>query len=114
MRRVPAVAAAAALFAALASVIRPRRKPQSSANDGKRRVALAVTGSVASIKAPQIAAALVREGLYVDVVLTGAGSFFQNVLYKGELPGDQLRTLEQARDAEGTAWVSVWRDEDEW
>ena len=46
--RVTAVAAAAALFAALASVIRPRRKPQSSANDGKRRVALAVTGSVAS------------------------------------------------------------------
>jgi hypothetical protein len=43
----------------------------------KQRVCLAVTGSVAAVKLPEITKKLLEHGFYVDVMLTRSAEFFQ-------------------------------------
>lgn len=100
---------------ALLGWLRPKGRPaKSSANDGKRRVVLAVTGSVAAVKCPDIVEGLLQHGVYVDVVFTESGLFFQNVEYKGVKPSQKLAGLVGRRDEHGAPLVVLWTDADEW
>jgi phosphopantothenoylcysteine decarboxylase len=87
---------------------------RSCANDGKPRICLGATGSVAAVKVPELVELLVDAGAYVDLVLSRAAAFFQGVTYRGETPAARLARLEASTDAEGTPRLCVWRDEDEW
>ena len=51
---------------------RPEHERTVGDPDGKRRVALCASGSVASVKVPQIVQKLVDQGVHVDVLLTKA------------------------------------------
>ena len=83
-------------------------------NDGKPRVCLGATGSVAAVKLPELVELLLDGGAYVDLVLTRSAAFFQGVTYRGEAPSAHLARLEAKVDAAGTPRLCVWRDEDEW
>ena len=56
---------------------RSRAAPRGCPNDGKKRVCLAASGSVAAVKVPQLVEQLLETGAYVDLVLTRAAAFFQ-------------------------------------
>jgi len=86
-------------------------------------VALCACGSVAAVKAPYIAQALIlgpggaapsADSVYVDLVLTQSAGFFQRVLYRKARPQRLLDELLALTDAEGTPYLQVWTDEDEW
>jgi len=83
-------------------------------NDGKDRVCLCASGSVAAVKVPDLAEQLVKKQIHVDILLTEAAAFFQTVDYKGTTPWSKLQALCAQCDEDGTPWVEVWRDEDEW
>jgi len=78
------------------------------------RVVLGGSGSVAAVKVPNIAKLLVEAGLRVDVVLTKAGVFFQNIIYRNKRPIDLLRELKRIQGTDGKPMVTVYCDEDEW
>jgi hypothetical protein len=69
---------------------------------------------VAAVKAPVIVTQLVAQGFYVDVIVTKSAAFFLDVKYRGKYPGQELRELAGRADPEGTPYVTVWCDEDEW
>eukprot|EP00620_Florenciella_sp_RCC1587_P008540 CAMPEP_0182596860 /NCGR_PEP_ID=MMETSP1324-20130603/85075_1 /TAXON_ID=236786 /ORGANISM="Florenciella sp., Strain RCC1587" /LENGTH=121 /DNA_ID=CAMNT_0024814569 /DNA_START=16 /DNA_END=378 /DNA_ORIENTATION=- len=53
-------------------------------NDGRRRVCIGCSGSVAAVKAAQLVLELIEtHGIYVDLVMTKSGRFFQSVEYRG-------------------------------
>jgi hypothetical protein len=57
--------------------------PRACPNDGKPRVCLGATGSVAAVKVPELVALLLEAGAYVDLVLTRSAAFFQGVTCRG-------------------------------
>ena len=102
-------------------------------------VCLCVSGSVAAVKAPQLAAALLAHGVSVDIVLTDAAYTLLQASYRGERPYAQLQALVAAATpgasdarvaraadnndgvADGAALsarrrpsLRLWRDADEW
>lgn len=83
-------------------------------NDGKPRICLGATGSVAAVKIPELVKLLLDAGAYVDLILSRAAAFFLGVKYRDDTPGARLARLEASTDAEGTPRLCVWRDEDEW
>ena len=56
-------------------------------------VCLAVSGSVAAVKAPELASALLAAGVSVDLVLTEAAFSLLQAKYKGEVPWLALQAL---------------------
>ncbi|WVQ80730.1 hypothetical protein IAT38_002835 [Cryptococcus sp. DSM 104549] len=80
--------------------------------DGIFRVVLITSGSVASIKAPDIVGALAKTGnIDVQVVATKASTHF----YSQEDIDKSVRgSLGLEDDYEGDVGVRVWTDEDEW
>lgn len=86
---------------------------------------LGVSGSVAAVKAPELAEALLRAGVSVDVVLTESAHRLLGASYRGAVPLEALEALATAhapRPAEGAPGapagappaLRVWRDADEW
>ena len=84
---------------------------------------LAVSGSVAAVKAPQLAAALLHAGVSVDVVVTEAAYSLMQAAYRGEQPWQQLEALAEsaappcssdAAAATQRPALRVFRDADEW
>ena len=90
---------------------------------------LAVSGSVAAVKAPELAAALIGHGVSVDVVLTEAAFSLLQASYRGAKPWDALQALAKAHapaEATGEAndhrktpsssppTLRIHRDADEW
>ena len=98
-----------------------------------------VSGSIAAVKAPEIARALLRRGVSVDLVVTRAAHSLLQATYRGQQPWQQLEQLsaEYACSSAGLACAStetpserapagrsephretptlqLWRDEDEW
>ena len=93
---------------------RPAGASRLCVNDGKPRICLGATGSVAAVKIPELVKLLLDAGAYVDLVLTRAAAFFLDVKYRDDTPGARLARLEASTDAAGTPRLCVWRDEDEW
>ena len=92
-------------------------------------VCLGVSGSVAAVKTPEIAAALLAAGADVDLVVTEAAYSLLQAQYRGEQPWAQLQALvashpEPSPPAEaasrkrsratGTRTLRIYRDQDEW
>ena len=124
-----AVAALGLIFRRSKSVERKCRRPRFARSgidggpriclDGKRRVCVAASGSVAAVKIGEIVSRLVKHGLYVDLVLTRSAAHFQSVAYPSRVTGDTygwdtIERLEQLCDDVGTPRLQVWRDDDEW
>ena len=97
--------------------------------DAATRVCLGVSGSVAAVKTPEIAAALLAAGADVDLVVTEAAYSLLQAQYRGEQPWAQLQALvashpEPSPPAEaasrkrsratGTRTLRIYRDQDEW
>ena len=96
------------------------------------RVCLGVSGSVAAVKTPEIAAALLAAGADVDLVVTEAAYSLLQAQYRGEQPWAQLQALvashpepsspESAASEEsvrtggsvGKSTLRIYRDQDEW
>ena len=81
----------------------------STTSDNKTHVILGVTGSVAAVKAPEIALRLVVEqGLAVKIVLTQGGRHFweQSRNYNGEIWNKFEACLEQESKKEDP-WLTV-------
>ena len=114
-----------------------RRRNRVATADGKRRVCVVCTGSVAAVKAAPLCRALIEAlGVRVDLVLTRAAEHFQGVDYKGRKGWKDLRELQRRRgrrrrrrtreeggadgadndddDDVDTPWLEVWTDQDEW
>lgn len=94
----------------------PEQPPQRVAlRDGKRRVCVGCSGSVAAVKLGEIVRRLVEDhGCFVDVVLTRSGAFFQSVGYNGTQGWAELDRLRALRAHDGVPRVEVWQDDDEW
>ena len=95
-------------------------------------ICLGVSGSVAAVKAPEIAAALLAAGADVDLVVTEAAYSLLQAQYQGEQPWAQLQALvashpeplppedaasQKRARRDGAAIKSIlriYRDQDEW
>lgn len=100
-------------------------------------VCLGVSGSVAAVKAPDMADALLQRGVSVDLVVTDAAFSLLQATYRGAVPWARLTALAAvhpprdasafelpaAADAAATATTAagapppslrIWRDADEW
>ena len=82
---------------------------------------LGVSGSVAAVKAPDLASALLRAGVSVDIVLTEAAHSLLQASYRGARPWDALQALVSefpppTTDGEASArpTLRLHRDADEW
>ena len=80
---------------------------------------LGVSGSVAAVKAPDIARLLLDAGVSVDVVLTEAAHSLLQTTYRGRKPWAALEELVATTAAEAAVRAAapslrVWRDADEW
>ena len=79
---------------------------------------LAVSGSVAAVKAPDVAAALLGRGVSVDLVVTEAAYSLLQASYRGVKPWEQLQALAATHapaDAHGVKpTLRIHRDADEW
>ncbi|OWZ60172.1 phosphopantothenoylcysteine decarboxylase [Cryptococcus neoformans c45] len=88
-------------------------RPADDVDDGIFRVVLITSGSVASIKAPDIVGALVKSpNIDVQVVATKASTYF----YSQEDVDNSVRSALNLPDGQtGEHFgVRVWTDEDEW
>jgi len=77
-------------------------------------IAVGASGSVASVKVPDIVSQFLDEGIRVDLILTGPADFFLHVDYRGTRPIDKIEALLKIRGHDGTPMLRVYRDEDEW
>mmetsp|Transcript_74927 Transcript_74927/g.150653 ORF Transcript_74927/g.150653 Transcript_74927/m.150653 type:complete len:276 (+) Transcript_74927:42-869(+) len=93
-----------------------RRKERRAVRDGRRRIMVVCTGSVAAVKAAELVRILIEDHqVFVDLVLTKSASFFQDVDYNGCKGRSLITRLQQMRSNDGsTPWLEVWLDEDEW
>lgn len=74
--------------------VRPARTFPLAPVDGRRRVCVGCSGSVAAVKTAQLVRELVEtHGIFVDLVLTDAGKFFQSVTYNGSQGWTELSRL---------------------
>ena len=44
--------------------------------DGKPRLCIGASGSVATVKTPELAGKIIAEGIYIDLVVTKSAAFF--------------------------------------
>ena len=96
---------------------RPLREGLEEMADSKdwARCCLAVSGSVAAVKAPEIASLLLDAGVTVEVVVSEAAFRLMQASYKGARPWDTLAALEaRSRQSADLPALSIWRDADEW
>lgn len=105
---------------------RSREDDGAPATPAWSSVCLAVSGSVAAVKAPDIANALLREGVCVDVVVTEAARRLMQATYRGEQPWARLEALvaswavqagagkSETPNASHPPTLRVWQDRDEW
>jgi len=81
-------------------------------------VCLGVSGSVAAVKAPELASALLRAGASVDVVLTEPAHALLQASYRGAQPWAALEALAAEHAPDGARpsrpTLRLWRDRDEW
>ena len=106
-----------------------REAPPPRMADAATRVCLGVSGSVAAVKTPEIAAALLAAGADVDLVVTEAAYSLLQAQYRGEQPWAQLQALVASHPepsppaeaasrkrsrASGTRTLRIYRDQDEW
>ena len=89
---------------------------------------LAVSGSVAAVKAPELAAALLHRGVSVDLVLTESAHKLLQASYRGKKPWEVLQALTSAfappdggdsaaggeSQPEQRPSLRIHRDSDEW
>lgn len=113
--------ALAAFLSNMASLIggprrlRVFRRARVALQDGRRRVLVVCTGSVAAVKTPEIVRSLIEDhGVYVDLILTRSGEHFMGVEYKGHVGWELLNRIDHQSAGDGTRKLEVWRDEDEW
>ena len=76
------------------------------------RICLGVSGSVAAVKAPELAAAFLKEGVNVDLVVTESAYKLLQATYRGEQPWAQL--IQLAGSPCSGATLQLLRDSDEW
>ena len=96
---------------------------------GMSSLCLGVSGSVAAVKTPEIAAALLAAGADVDLVVTEAAYSLLQAQYRGEQPWAQLQALvashpepsptenaasRKRNRATGKSTLRIYRDQDEW
>ena len=96
---------------------------------GMSSLCLGVSGSVAAVKTPEIAAALLAAGADVDLVVTEAAYSLLQAQYRGEQPWAQLQALvashpepsptenaasRKRNRATGKSSLRIYRDQDEW
>ena len=88
-------------------------------------VCLCVSGSVAAVKAPELAAEFLRAGVSVDLVLTDAAHALLQATYRGACPWEALEALTAASPVPSTSEedgiprprppsLQLWRNSDEW
>ena len=87
-------------------------------------VCVCVSGSVAAVKAPDLADAFTQRGMDVDMVITKAAFSLLQSTYRGSQPWARLQSMaastsqeatSEQQPASGSAGVlRLWRDEDEW
>jgi hypothetical protein len=83
---------------------RSNQGPRIAFKDGKNRILVVCTGSVAAVKAAELVRALLEEHkLSVDLVLTKSADFFQSVEYKGSNGRVLLENLERTHPANAEA-----------
>lgn len=85
--------------------------------DGRRRVLVVCTGSVAAVKTAELVRLLIEDyQVSVDLILTKSGDFFQGVEYSGKKGAEMLDELKERFSPKdgSTPPLEVWRDEDEW
>ena len=85
----------------------------------RRSVCLGVSGSVAAVKAPELAAGLLSRGLDVDLVITDAAHSLLQARYRDAVPWQQLLLMvdelgKVARQTEAAPRFAIWRSNDEW
>ena len=81
------------------------------------RVALALSGSVAVVKAAELVRELVGRGFYVDIVVSKAARHFLEVEYRGGTALCGLSAVieaSQSASLAGLQRVQIFYDEDEW
>ena len=121
--------AAASTAASTEQVARRGKRARDEPEAAWTSCLLAVSGSVAAVKAPELAAALIGHGVSVDVVLTEAAFSLLQASYRGAKPWDALQALAKAHapaEATGEAndhrktpsssppTLRIHRDADEW
>ena len=89
---------------------------QQQARPAIRSVCLGVSGSVAAVKTPALAQALLAAGMSVEVVVSEAAVKLMQATYRGEQPWRELLALAERTAAGGSeeASLRIWRDQDEW
>lgn len=98
-----------------------------AAHPRRRGVCLGVSGSVAAVKAPELAEALLARGVDVDLVVTDSAHALLQARYRDAVPWHQLLQLRlqydvlheeaAARSADAALAAPVlriWRNTDEW
>ena len=77
---------------------------------------VAVSGSVAAVKAPEIVARLLNAGVSVDLVLTESAYKLMQATYNNEKPWERLKALQVDRCVTPTMkpTLRIYRDADEW
>mmetsp|Transcript_24912 Transcript_24912/g.54414 ORF Transcript_24912/g.54414 Transcript_24912/m.54414 type:complete len:212 (-) Transcript_24912:639-1274(-) len=100
------------------------------------RVCVCVSGSIAAVKAPELASLLLAAGVHVDMVVSEAAAKLLQATYKGLIPWRQLQEIAEAHsphtqtdsllrlENHGHAQrcaaqadapsLRIWRDADEW
>lgn len=133
----PALAAGYAVRAAKALLVRitggrglgrdamkRAREPDDGVECAWTSALLAVSGSVAAVKAPELAAALLHRGVSVDLVLTESAHKLLQASYRGKKPWEALQALASAfappdggdmiANVEVQPSLRIHRDSDEW
>jgi len=77
-------------------------------------VILGASGSVATVKIPEIVSKIISHGLRVDLVLTKSADFFLGVQYKKGNAMTSLKALQSLKTRTGCRMLRIWRDIDEW
>ncbi|WVQ72446.1 hypothetical protein IAR50_001998 [Cryptococcus sp. DSM 104548] len=87
-------------------------RPPEQAHDGIFRLVLITSGSVASIKAPDIVAALAKNrDIDVQIVATKASTHFYS---QSDIDHSVRQALQLPESADSSVGYKVWTDADEW
>ncbi|ODN82093.1 hypothetical protein L202_02407 [Cryptococcus amylolentus CBS 6039] len=87
-------------------------RPPEEAHDGLFRLVLITSGSVASIKVPDIVAALAKNrDIDVQIVATKASTHFYS---QNDIDSSVRKSLQLSDSATGDVGYKVWTDTDEW
>jgi len=72
-------------------------------------VVVGASGSIASVKVPDILEELIAEGIRVDLVVTEQAFFFFNIEYNGRKPIDTIQKLMKCRGENNVPMLHIYR-----